>query len=160
MHFAHIGVAVFILGVSFSEGMKTYYQGVKSLKSKLSFRLYNKYSKLEKLNEKTGFLKKELLVAKMNKEFEMKAERRIYLDTGMPSTEAAIKRNFFSHLYIVMGQEQPEGSGKRIVRVYHNPHIILIWLGAVIMALGGLFSLLDYRKSLFKIIITFNHEIT
>ena len=40
----------------------------------------------------------------------MKAERRIYLDTGMPSTEAAINRNFFSHLYIVMGQEQPFGS--------------------------------------------------
>ena len=49
-----------------------------------------------------------------------------------------------------MGQEQPTGSGKRIVRVYHNPHIILIWFGAVIMAFGGLFSLLDYRKSLFK----------
>ena len=75
------------------------------------------------LSEKGTFL-----VKQNNKEFEMKAERRIYLDTGMPSTEAAIKRNFFSHLYIVMGQEQPTGSGNRIVRVYYNPHIILIWL--------------------------------
>ena len=152
MHLAHIGVAVFILGVSLSEGMKTYYQGVKSLKStiKIDDFVIN-FSKLEKLNEKNWLSEKgTFLVKQNNKEFEMKAERRIYLDTGMPSTEAAIKRNFFSHLYIVMGQEQPTGSGKRIVRVYHNPHIILIWLGAVIMAFGGLFSLLDYRKSLFK----------
>ena len=152
MHLAHIGVAVFIFGVSLSEGMKTYYQGVKSLKStiKIDDFIIN-FSKLDRLNEKNWLSEKgTFLVKQNNKEFEMKAERRIYLDTGMPSTEAAIKRNFFSHLYIVMGQEQPTGSGKRIVRVYHNPHIILIWLGAVIMAFGGLFSLLDYRKSLFK----------
>ena len=152
MHLAHIGVAVFILGVSLSEGMKTYYQGVKNLKStiKIDDFVIN-FSKLDRLNEKNWLSEKgTFLVKQNNKEFEMKAERRIYLDTGMPSTEAAIKRNFFSHLYIVMGQEQPAGSGNRIVRVYHNPHIILIWLGAVIMAFGGLFSLLDYRKSLFK----------
>ena len=61
MHLAHIGVAIFILGVSLSEGMKTYYQGVKSLKStiKIDDFVIN-FSKLDKLNEKTGFLKKEL----------------------------------------------------------------------------------------------------
>ena len=80
----------------------------------------------------------------------MEAERRIYLDTGMPSTEAAIKRSFFNHLYIVMGQEQPLGSGNRIIRVYHNPYIVFIWLGAIVMALGGIISLLDYRKSFFN----------
>ena len=81
----------------------------------------------------------------------MRAERRVYLDTGMPTTEAGINRDLFSHLYIVMGQEQPAGSGKRVIRVYHNPNIVLIWLGAVVMALGGLFSLVDgklnFRKS-------------
>ena len=79
----------------------------------------------------------------------MKAERRIYLDTGMPSTEAAIKRNFFSHLYIVMGQEQPTGSGNRIIRVYHNPHIIFIWLGAIIMAFGGISFFARLQKKSF-----------
>ena len=78
----------------------------------------------------------------------MSAERRIYLDTGMPSTEAAIKRNYFNHLYIVMGQEQPIKSGKRIIRVYYNPFIILIWLGAFIMALGGVVALLEKRKKI------------
>ena len=77
----------------------------------------------------------------------MRAERRIYLDTGMPSTEAAIKRNLANHLYIVMGQEQPKGSGNRIIRIYYNPNIVFIWAGAIIMAFGGLLSVLDGRIS-------------
>ena len=33
MYLAHLGVAIFILGVSLSEGMKTYYEGVKTVGS-------------------------------------------------------------------------------------------------------------------------------
>ncbi len=152
MYFAHIGVALFILGVSLSEGLKTYYQGVETLNNKIEVNRFTiSFKKLEKI-KKENWLSETgtFLVKKNDNEFEMKAERRIYLDTGMPSTEAAIKRNFFSHLYIVMGQEQPPGSGNRIIRVYYNPHIIFIWVGAIIMAFGGLVSLLDYRKSIFK----------
>ncbi len=152
MYFAHIGVAVFILGVSLSEGMKTYYQGVESLNSKIHVENFTiTFFKLDKFKKENWFSETgTFLVKKNDNEFKMKAERRVYLDTGMPSTEAAIKRNFFSHLYIVMGQEQPIGSGKRIIRVYHNPHIIFIWLGAIIMAFGGVVSLIDYRKSFFR----------
>ena len=77
----------------------------------------------------------------------MNAERRAYKDTGMPSTEAAIYRSYFNHLYLVMGQEQPTDSGLRIVRVYYNPFVILIWVGAFIMALGGTISILDRKRS-------------
>ena len=76
----------------------------------------------------------------------MSGERRVYKDTGMPSTEAGIYRSYFNHLYLVMGQEQPINSGQRIVRVYYNPFIVLIWLGAFIMALGGFISLLDRKR--------------
>ena len=97
MYFAHIGVAIFILGVSLSEGMKTYYQGVESLNKKIIVSDYIiTYSRLEKV-KKENWLSETgtFLVQKNEDEFEMKAERRIYLDTGMPSTEAAIKRNLF-----------------------------------------------------------------
>ena len=152
MYLAHLGVAVFILGVSLSEGMKTYYQGVESLNNKIKVNNFTiLFSKLEKIKKENWISETGTFLVKINNdEFKMNAERRIYLDTGMPSTEAAIKRNFFSHLYIVMGQEQPAGSGNRIIRVYHNPHIVLIWMGAIIMAFGGVVSLLDYRKSIFK----------
>ena len=86
------------------------------------------------------------LITTKDQNFTMNAERRVYKDTGMPSTEAAIYRNYFNHLYVVMGQEQPIMSGQRIVRVYYNPFIILIWLGAFIMALGGIISMFDRRR--------------
>ena len=54
---------------------------------------------------------------------------------------------YFNHLYIVMGQQQPLNSGQRIVRIYYNPFILLIWLGAFMMALGGMISMFDKRRN-------------
>jgi cytochrome c-type biogenesis protein CcmF len=31
------------------------------------------------------------------------------------------------------------------VRLYHKPLVLMIWLGAVVMAIGGAFSLSDRR---------------
>ena len=99
---------------------------------------------LDKSNIQTRFIKGLRVTDK--KIINMQAERRIYLDTGMPTTEAAIYRNFFNHLYIVMGQQQPMNSGKRIIRVYFNPLIVLIWSGSFLMACGGLISILDRKR--------------
>ena len=133
-----MGVGVLILGVSLSEGMKVYYEGVNTLGSKIKISEFDiHFSKIEKEKKENWISEKGIfLVARNNYKFEIEAERRLYLDTGMPSTEAGIKRNLASHLYVVMGQEQPPGSGNRIIRVYYNPNIILIWIGAIIMALG------------------------
>ena len=46
-----------------------------------------------------------------------------------------------------MGQEQPLNSGQRIVRIYFNPFIILIWRGAFLMAFGGLISICDKKRN-------------
>ena len=152
MYLAHLGVAIFILGVSLSEGLKTYYEGANKVGSSIKISDFSiKFLEVEKLKRENWVSETGLfLVNNKNKKFEIKAERRIYLDTGMPSTEAGIKRNFANHLYIVMGQEQPPGSGNRIVRVYYNPYIVFIWMGAVIMALGGILSLFDSREKSFR----------
>jgi cytochrome c-type biogenesis protein CcmF len=46
-------------------------------------------------------------------------------------------------LYVALGDANPDGSIG--VRVYHKPLVILIWLGAVVMVIGGAFSLSDRR---------------
>ena len=150
MYLAHLGVAILILGVSLSEGMKTYYEGVKTVGSSLQLSGFDiKFQKLERLKKQNWLSETGIFSVEKDKaSFKVKAERRVYLDTGMPSSEAGIKRNFFSHLYIVMGQEQPAGSGKRVIRIYHNPYIILIWLGSIIMAFGGLLSFIDGKLKL------------
>ena len=102
MYMAHIGLAVFILGVAVSDSKKIYYEGV--MTEKQTIKLDQFVIKLSEVLEdrqknwisQTG----KFIIDGFNKNIEMFAERRIYLDTGMPSTEAAIFRNFFSHLYI------------------------------------------------------------
>ncbi|MEQ1652087.1 MAG: cytochrome c-type biogenesis CcmF C-terminal domain-containing protein, partial [Hyphomicrobium sp.] len=46
-------------------------------------------------------------------------------------------------LYIVIGDEQ--GAGAYAVRAYFNPLVRFIWLGALIMFIGGGLSLADRR---------------
>lgn len=73
-------------------------------------------------------------------------EKRSYPVAGMATTEAAIYTHWISDLYVVLGDRQgtPE-SGAWAVRVYRNPLVDFIWIGAIIMALGGMISLSDRR---------------
>ncbi|MCV2863610.1 heme lyase CcmF/NrfE family subunit [Albidovulum sediminicola] len=73
----------------------------------------------------------------------MEAERRYYPVSRRVTTEAAIAPRFLSNLYVSVSG--PSGTGKWGVRVYYHPFVILIWLGPLIMALGGLLSLIDRR---------------
>jgi cytochrome c-type biogenesis protein CcmF len=44
---------------------------------------------------------------------------------------------------VVLGDELTDGGW--VVRLYFNPLVRLIWLGALVMALGGVLSLSDRR---------------
>ncbi len=71
-------------------------------------------------------------------------ERRIYIASGQPTTEAAIETYGFSQLYLQLG-EASTGAPGQVVRLWYKPFVTLIWLGAVIMAGAGLLSL-TYRR--------------
>ena len=65
-------------------------------------------------------------------------EKRIYPVPGMPTTEAAIDRGVLRDLYVTLGD--PQEGGGYAVRTYVKPFANWIWLGALIMALGGVLS--------------------
>jgi cytochrome c-type biogenesis protein CcmF len=69
-------------------------------------------------------------------------ERRVYNASGMPTTEAAIETYGFSQLYLQLGEVT---GGTHVVRIWHKPYVVLIWLGPLIMAGAGLLSL-SYRR--------------
>ena len=48
-----------------------------------------------------------------------------------------------SQLYLSLGDPNPDGS--IAVRLYHKPLVLLVWLGAVVMFIGGALSLSDRR---------------
>ncbi len=63
-------------------------------------------------------------------------EKRNYFSGGMPMTEAAIDAGFLRDIYISLGE--PVGDkGDWALRVYYKPYVRWIWLGCILMALGG-----------------------
>jgi cytochrome c-type biogenesis protein CcmF len=73
----------------------------------------------------------------------MHPSKRSFQTREMTTTEAALMRRGASQLYLSLGDTNADGS--IAVRLYHKPLVLLTWLGAVIMALGGALSLSDRR---------------
>ncbi len=69
--------------------------------------------------------------------------KRFYFARKQPTTEAGIRTFGFSQLYVSLGDA--EDGGGRVVRLWWKSWVVLIWLGAVIMAAGGAASLSDRR---------------
>jgi cytochrome c-type biogenesis protein CcmF len=70
-------------------------------------------------------------------------EKRMYTVQTKPMTEAAIDAGFTRDLYVSLGE--PLGGGDWSLRVYYKPFVRWIWLGGVLMALGGLLAISDRR---------------
>ena len=75
---------------------------------------------------------------------DMFPEKRIYPVQTSPMTEAAIDAKLSRDLFIALG-EPLDQQGAWAVRIYYKPFIRCIWLGAIIMAIGGVFAASDRR---------------
>ena len=153
MHIAHIGIAVFVVGVTMVQG----YQEEKDVKmgpgetvsvAGYEFRFLGvreiKGPNYVALAGDFDLVKDGKLVRKMN------PEKRNYASSGMPMTEAAIDAGFLRDLYVSLGEpiDRLKPEGEWAVRVYHKPFVDWIWGGCVLMALGGLLALADRRYRL------------
>ncbi|PTW57634.1 cytochrome c-type biogenesis protein CcmF [Breoghania corrubedonensis] len=73
----------------------------------------------------------------------MEPAKRFYMARQMPTTESAIETFGFNQVYVSLGDAKDGGAV--VMRAYYKPLVTLIWLGAVVMVIGGLFSLSDRR---------------
>jgi cytochrome c-type biogenesis protein CcmF len=69
--------------------------------------------------------------------------KRFFPVRKMQTTEAGIKTFTFSQLYVSLGDAAKDGG--IVVRIWWKPLVTLIWLGGVVMMIGGGMSLLDRR---------------
>ncbi len=146
MQLAHFGVAVFILGVTVIGG----YEKGKDVKMNIgdtvkvagyTFRFDGAMDVTgPNYKAKRGIIK----VFKDGAPFEeLHPEKRTYEVQTQPTTEAAIDSGFFRHLFVALGE--PVGNGAWSVRIHYKPLVSWIWLGCVLMALGGLLAVSDRR---------------
>jgi cytochrome c-type biogenesis protein CcmF len=146
MSLAHFGLAIAIIGMTGAAAWKT--ENIKVLQPGQSLALQGYDFKLENVGGIRGenYLADQAhFIVSKGGDFvaDLYPERRQYLVQPMPTTEAAIRSTPLADLYAVIGE--PDGKGGWIVRIYHEPLVSWIWLGALIMVAGGLTSLSDRR---------------
>ena len=73
----------------------------------------------------------------------MEPSKRNFASRQMTTTESALMARGVSQLYLSLGEINSDGSVA--IRLYYKPLVLLIWLGCVVMVLGGGLSLSDRR---------------
>jgi len=73
----------------------------------------------------------------------LKPEKRTYLVQTKPMTEAGIDPGFTRDIYVSLGEAL--GGGDWSLRLYYKPFVRWIWLGGILIALGGLLAATDRR---------------
>ncbi|MDO8926641.1 MAG: heme lyase CcmF/NrfE family subunit [Sideroxyarcus sp.] len=147
MQFAHLGVAVFIIGVTMVKGYETERDVRMEVGDTLEAGGY--VFRFEGAREKQGpnYVAAEgrMSISKDGKLVtELFPEKRQYNASGMPMTEAAIDTGVFRDLYVSLGEPIPD-SEAWAVRVYIKPFVDWIWAGCLFMALGGILAISDRR---------------
>jgi cytochrome c-type biogenesis protein CcmF len=143
---AHLGVAVFIVGITLVKG----YEVERDVRMEVgdtvavggyTFRFDGaQNAKGPNYRASRGTVR----VSRDGKEVVvLRPEKRAYNVSNMPMTEAAIDTGFFGDLYVSLGE--PVEGGAWSVRIYYKPFVTWIWGGCAIMALGGLLALADRR---------------
>jgi len=74
---------------------------------------------------------------------EMVPSKKSFQARATTTSEAALMTRGLSQIYVSLGDVAPDGA--IAVRLYHKPLVLMIWLGTVVMAIGGAFSLSDRR---------------
>lgn len=80
--------------------------------------------------------------------FNLYPEKRKYGVSSKPMTEADIDPGFFRDVYVALGE--PLGGGAWAVRIHYKPFVRWIWGGGLLLAAGGLLTVLDRRYRLVR----------
>jgi cytochrome c-type biogenesis protein CcmF len=148
MTLAHLGVAVFIIGVTSVRGYEVERDVKMAPGDTVSVHGYT--FRFEGVGQRRGpnfnAHRGTVSLLKNGKQIDtLYPEKRIYFaQSQMPMTEASIRSGITGDVYVSLG-EPVEPAGSWTVRVYYKPFVTWIWGGCVLMALGGFLAASDRR---------------
>ncbi len=146
MHLAHLGLAVCIVGA----GLTSIYEQERDVRLspgdsvvvsgyRFSFTGMDKVRGQNYVSDQAT-----ILVYRGDRELSrLLPEKRRYLASNQVMTEAAIAPGLFKDIYVSLGE--PLAGDAWAVRVYIKPFVRWIWLGSLMIGLGGLIAVLDKR---------------
>ncbi len=151
---AHLGIGLLILGITGSSVWQKEKITQMKIGSETNMQEYNII--LKEVNEIKGpnylalqgnffvYDKKKNIITKL------KPENRFYPIKNNFTTEASIHANLLRDLYIVLGEGNT--SDGWVVRIYYNPLVMWIWIGALTIFLGGIVSINSNLKKLKRLL--------
>ena len=151
MSIAHIGLAVFALGVTFTSSYSIEHDIRMKPGDTHQLAEYElKFLGSEEVNGPNYRAQQgHFTVSRDGKLYaELNPQKRLYLVQRSPMTEAAIDAGLMRDLFVAMGE--PLENGEWSMRLQYKPLIRWIWLGTLIMAFGGIFALTDRRYRIKK----------
>ncbi|CAN4268163.1 CcmF Cytochrome c biogenesis factor [Methylophilaceae bacterium] len=151
MVIAHLGIAVFVLGVTVVKGFESeiavkMHPGDVAHLAGYDFRFDGVESRIGPnytANHGQIHVSKNGVLRTI-----LEPEKRLYTVTNMPMSEAGISPHLIHDLYASLGE--PLDGGAWSVRIYHKPMVEWIWFGCLMMAFGGLLAMSDKRYRLNK----------
>ena len=146
---AHIGVSVFAIGAVSENYFNE--EVIESVKPGEKISIGKNYLIFDGITQKMGpnYISEigKLTLLNIDGEIitQMFPEKRMFPIERQSTTEVAIHRKLSGDLYAVLGDG--DSSKGYTLRIYYKPLVSLIWMGALLMALGGVFSLIaNYKK--------------
>ena len=149
MSIAHVGLALFVLGVTFNGAYseeKAVQVGKQNAVEVAGYRfMFRDVEKQAGPNYLSQVGKIEVSHPS-GKIATLYPEKRTYMVQKNPMTEAAIHSTLFYDLYVSLGDRLDDGQWT--LRVYYRPFMQWIWIGVLLIAIGGTVSAFDrrYRK--------------
>ena len=148
MQTAHVGVLIAAIGVAFTSSMSIETDVAMGIGDSVHVQGYD--FEIKSFTEVKGSnydaTEAEVLVSKEGQSVTtLRPQKRTYVVSMMPMTEAAIDDRLSRDLYVALGEPIAEDSNQWAIRIYVKPLIRWIWLGSIIMVLGVVISMLDPR---------------
>ncbi|HEY2707655.1 MAG TPA: heme lyase CcmF/NrfE family subunit [Caulobacteraceae bacterium] len=151
MTLAHIGIGVFALGASFETAWRA--EATEAISPGQTMRLGAYELRLDQVSQYFGpnFAAERATIRVTDRTgalvCEAQPERRLYAAGGQTVSGVAICPNLLDDVYVVSGERRVLANGATafLIRAYWNPWVHFIFLGPLLMALGGLLSLSDRR---------------
>jgi len=147
MSLAHLGVAVFIVGVTLTTSQSVERDVRLSTGQTESLAGYDfAFDGIENARGPNYAAERGTVVVRRAGETvaTLNPEKRHYPIQQQPMTEAAIDPGLTRDIYVALG-EPVDGGSAWTLRLYVKPFIRWIWLGALMMAVGGLMAATDRR---------------
>ncbi|MDR6623767.1 heme lyase CcmF/NrfE family subunit [Caulobacter segnis] len=151
---AHAGLGLFVLGASFETAWRVEAAQALGLNGSQPLGAYTLTLKKVGTVEGPNYLAERGVVDVVDKAGRLVCratpERRFYPTGGQTTSEVSICPSLLNDVYVVMGERRAGEGGKPawLIRAYVNPWVRLIFLGPLLMAIGGVVSLSDRRARL------------